>query len=72
MYDLYDTNTPVKGLEMPNGNMAVLYENKIVKIYRKISVLHTIKENEIITDIISMNNNNIVLATEQGIIQIYS
>ena len=72
MYDLYDTNTPVKGLEMPNGNMAVLYENKIVKIFRKISVLHTIKENEIITDIISMNNNNIVLATEQGIIQIYS
>ena len=72
MYDLYDTNTPVKGLEMPNGNMAVLYENKIVKIFRKISVLHTIKENEIITDIISMNNNNIVLTTEQGIIQIYS
>ena len=72
MYDLYDTNTPVKGLEMPNGNMAVLYENKIVKIFRKISVLHTIKENEIITDIISMNNNNIVLATEQKIIQIYS
>ena len=57
---------------MPNGNMAVLYENKIVKIFRKISVLHTIKENEIITDIIGMNNNNIVLATEQGIIQIYS
>ena len=72
MYDLYDTNTPVKGLEMPNGNMAVLYANKIVKIFRKISVLHTIKENEIITDIISMNNNNIVFATEQGIIQIYS
>ena len=72
MYDLYDTNTPVKGLEMPNGNMAVLYVNKIVKIFRKISVLHTIKENEIITDIISMNNNNIVLTTEQGIIQIYS
>lgn len=72
MYDLYDTNNPVKGLEMPNGNMVVLYANSSVKIFRKISVLHTIKETENVTDIISMNNNNIVLATDRGIIQIYS
>ena len=48
MYDLYDTNTPVKGLEMPNGNMAVLYENKIVKLYSQLPRIRKITKNQYI------------------------
>ena len=73
MYNINDINNPVKGLELSNGNIVVLYANRIVKIFKKKSLLHQIRGNdkEFITDMISLTNNNIALTTESGMIQIY-
>ena len=73
LYDIKDNNSPVKGIELSNGNIVVLYANEIVKMYKKMNLLHTIRgnHNECITDIISLTNNNIALTTESGMIQIY-
>ena len=73
LYNINDINNPVKGLELSNGNIVVLYANRIVKIFKKKSLLHQIRGNdkEFITDMISLTNNNIALTTESGMIQIY-
>ena len=73
LYNINDINNPVKGLELSNGNIVVLYANRIVKIFKKNGLLHQIRGNdkEFITDMISLTNNNIALTTESGMIQIY-